>query len=338
MAMNLALTIDKASPVPIYRQIVLEVTRQVQEGLLASGDALPSERELAESLGIARGTVARAYDELTRIHILESAAGRGSRVSARQDVVAPSRKDAARKTIHEAVSALLDLRFTPREIRTLFDLVLMEREARRRQLCIATIDCNPEALTIFHRQLGFLAGVLIRAVPLETARRPDAARQLAAFDLILTTSTHHEELIGRCPELKDRILRTVVSPSAQTVMDLASLRPSQRIGIVTESVRFDEIIRRTLADFAVAPARLASARLDDTAGLLALVKDRDVLIVPPNCPLIEQPGLAPALQAFTQRGGRIVPFAYQIERGSLLHVEERIRDLMARAPATEAGT
>ena len=37
-----------------------------------------------------------------------------------------------------------------------------------------------------------------------------------------------------------------------------------------------------------------------------------------------------AVQEFTQRGGRIIAFDYQIDRGSLLHVEERIRQLLDR--------
>ena len=331
------LTIVKDSPVPIYRQIVLGVTRRVQDGLLAPGEALPSERELAGALGVARGTVARAYDELTRSHILESAAGRGSRVSSRQDVLPESRKARALQAMNELVSTLLDLRFTYREIRTLFDLTLMEREARRRQLCIAAVDCNPEALSIFERQLGFLARVVIRKVLLDAALSPNGARSLSAFDLVLTTSTHVDELGTRHPALRDRLLRAIVSPSPQTILDLAAIASGRRVGIATQSDRFREIILRTLADLSIPASRVASARLGDAAAVARLLQERDVVIVPSGCSLLAQSGLAPALQTFTQRDGRVIPFAYQIERGSLLHIEERIRDLLTRQPEGDAG-
>jgi hypothetical protein len=35
-----------------------------------------------------------------------------------------------------------------------------------------------------------------------------------------------------------------------------------------------------------------------------------------------------AVQEFTQRGGKVITFDYQIERGSLLYVEERISQLL----------
>jgi DNA-binding transcriptional regulator YhcF (GntR family) len=58
------LTIDPATPVPPYEQLRQQVTALVLAGSLARGDRLPSIRQLANDLGIAGGTVARAYREL----------------------------------------------------------------------------------------------------------------------------------------------------------------------------------------------------------------------------------------------------------------------------------
>lgn len=58
------LEIAPGSPVPPYEQLRQQVTALVLGGRLARGDRLPSIRQLANDLGIAGGTVARAYREL----------------------------------------------------------------------------------------------------------------------------------------------------------------------------------------------------------------------------------------------------------------------------------
>ena len=58
------LELDSRSPVPPYEQLRQQITALVLAGGLARGDRLPAIRQLANDLGIAGGTVARAYREL----------------------------------------------------------------------------------------------------------------------------------------------------------------------------------------------------------------------------------------------------------------------------------
>jgi GntR family transcriptional regulator len=58
------LEIDPRSQLSPYEQLRQQVTALVLGGGLARGDRLPSIRQLANDLGIAGGTVARAYREL----------------------------------------------------------------------------------------------------------------------------------------------------------------------------------------------------------------------------------------------------------------------------------
>lgn len=60
----LRLRVDLDSPVPPYEQVRSQIADLVSSGALASGVRLPSVRQLAGDLGIAAGTVARAYKEL----------------------------------------------------------------------------------------------------------------------------------------------------------------------------------------------------------------------------------------------------------------------------------
>ena len=56
--------VDSGAAVPPYEQVRQQVTALVLGGTLAKGDRLPSIRQLANDLGLAGGTVARAYREL----------------------------------------------------------------------------------------------------------------------------------------------------------------------------------------------------------------------------------------------------------------------------------
>lgn len=58
--------VDPASPVPPYEQIRGQIEVMVAAGSLITGDRLPPIRQLANDLGVATGTVARAYTELER--------------------------------------------------------------------------------------------------------------------------------------------------------------------------------------------------------------------------------------------------------------------------------
>jgi GntR family transcriptional regulator len=59
-----AIEVDLASSVPPYEQVRLQVVAHVAAGRLRAGDRLPTIRALAADLGVAAGTVARAYREL----------------------------------------------------------------------------------------------------------------------------------------------------------------------------------------------------------------------------------------------------------------------------------
>lgn len=75
-------TIDPRSGVPIYLQLIDQVKRSVAVGVLAAGEQLPTVKQLAVDLTINPNTVARAYRDLERDEVIETAPGRGSFVRA----------------------------------------------------------------------------------------------------------------------------------------------------------------------------------------------------------------------------------------------------------------
>lgn len=79
----LEIALQRASGVPLYRQVVEQVAELIDSGALPPGTRLPTVRELARSLGLTRLTVHSAFTELQARGLIESHVGRGSFVAAR---------------------------------------------------------------------------------------------------------------------------------------------------------------------------------------------------------------------------------------------------------------
>ncbi len=76
------LHIDPAAQIPPYEQLRRQLIEQIQSGQLPEETRLPAVRRLAADLGIAPGTVARAYKELEIEGYLVARGRRGTIVAA----------------------------------------------------------------------------------------------------------------------------------------------------------------------------------------------------------------------------------------------------------------
>ena len=101
------ITIDLDSSVPLTDQIVGALRRIIAEGRVASGEELPTVRQLAEDLGVNFNTVARAYRALEASGLVRSSRGRGTRVVS---LVEADAVGANRRAVRQIAAALADAR------------------------------------------------------------------------------------------------------------------------------------------------------------------------------------------------------------------------------------
>ena len=73
--------VEPSSPVPPYEQIRMQIATMTASGVLKVGARLPTIRQLAKDLGVAGGTVARAYRELEADGIVATRGRHGSFVA-----------------------------------------------------------------------------------------------------------------------------------------------------------------------------------------------------------------------------------------------------------------
>lgn len=136
------------------------------------------------------------------------------------------------------------------------------------------------------------------------------AEELGHFELVLTTESHAPQVMGHLARLRlplERFLSVAVNPTRETLVALARLPEDAPVAIRTASRRFAEIIQRHAVGLGL----------------------RDVVLeVGPDARAAE--GRRPIVPAGLVPPDRpdILPFDYQVDRGSILRVEEAVTSLL----------
>ena len=117
---DLALTVDPTAELPVFEQVQTQVADRVASGALPTGARLPPVRVLADELGVAPGTVAKAYRALEQEGFVVTA-GRHGTVVADQRV---EESDRTRAELRAVLQPLLDAGRTPQDVLRLVRSVL----------------------------------------------------------------------------------------------------------------------------------------------------------------------------------------------------------------------
>ncbi|MBK8462270.1 MAG: GntR family transcriptional regulator [Nigerium sp.] len=124
--MTFAVRVDASDPTPPYEQLRRQLAGAIRGGTLASGTRLPTVRQLAADLGLATGTVMRAYGELEASGLVVTRRGQGTVVAdLRSDAVGVRLGGLADRFIADAVAAGAG----PAEVRAAIDAALSRRGA-----------------------------------------------------------------------------------------------------------------------------------------------------------------------------------------------------------------
>lgn len=92
--MTLQVRVNADDPTPPYEQLRRQIANAVTAGVLQPAARLPTVRQLAADLGIAPGTVMRAYSELEATGYILTRRGAGTIVNDRPPKTQPARLNA----------------------------------------------------------------------------------------------------------------------------------------------------------------------------------------------------------------------------------------------------
>lgn len=319
--MDSVFQINPALEVPIYQQLVDKIRAAVKQGTLEPGCQLPTVQELSDTLGVARGTVKRAYDELEHEGYLEKIRGRGSFVRARQQD-SGSRKDRAMAAIDALLDRLEEMGFSSGEVNIFLDLKLRQRMEQVSLLKVAVLECSPETLSQLADQLRELGGIEVCSYLVDSVL--DYPYSMAeSMDLIVTTTVHAADLGKVLPDSK-KLVRIALRPRSRCLARIIRLPHDSRVGILCHSERFGKILTETCETYNHSISVDAPRLFAQSGGLEAWLEDMDALLVPrdydKHCP---EP-TRNLLERFSERK-KLISCGYEMDEGSFLYLEERIR-------------
>lgn len=119
--------ISNHSDIPIYQQIVDHIRQNIVDGILSSGDALPSIRLLAKELSVSVITTKKAYEILEEQGYIKTVAGKGSFVSKQSITLAKEHKTSdLEQHLLAAIDIASELHMSKDEIKDLLDMLYTE--------------------------------------------------------------------------------------------------------------------------------------------------------------------------------------------------------------------
>ena len=111
---------NPSSGVPVYRQLIDQITHAIETGALRPGEQLPGTRKVAEDLVMNPNTVAKAYQELEHQGVIEMRKGLGAFV-ARDGEKGGDLVQKARPALRAAMDRMVAIGLSEEQMRRLFE-------------------------------------------------------------------------------------------------------------------------------------------------------------------------------------------------------------------------
>jgi GntR family transcriptional regulator len=264
------------SDMPIYRQIVAQLTFMIETGALSDGERLPSTRLLADNLHINRNTVAHAYAELRDQGLVESRRRSGMVVVGSEQARSSSAaRDRAREVLEEAARECIALGLEPAEIQSLVMNFAVRAEGDL--LKVSFVECNEDRSKYFASELGEHLGMSVRPLVLGEFD-PESERP----DLVLTTFYHLAEVRALMRRPKTEVVAIVVAPHVQTLVQIAQVPKNRTVGIWYSTEDQAVSIRDSLTQSGITNVRVLQGTTK------ADVEGVDLVVIPSELPQLKE--------------------------------------------------
>ncbi|MGW8375020.1 GntR family transcriptional regulator [Streptomyces sp. ODS28] len=313
------ISVSQHSGIPIYRQIVTQLTFLIETGQLRDGERLPGSRLLADNLGINRNTVAHAYGALREQGLVEARGRKGMVVVGGEQARSTSQaRDRAREVLENAARECLQLGLSPSELQELVLNVAVQASDRR--LRVSFVECNADRATYFADELEEHLGHLDLSVkPLVLGDFDPAAEHP---DLVLTTFFHLAEVRALLRRPATEVIAIVVAPHIRTLLQIAQVPKNRTVGLWYRTEDQAASIRDSLTQAGVTNIEVLAGTDEED------LKDVDLVVIPS-----EMPGLKQRLEGRV----RVLEFGNVLDAASLRMVSEVVRDLqVAKSRETHA--
>jgi GntR family transcriptional regulator len=312
------IVINKDSNVPVYLQLTHQIKSLIQSGKLAKGDRLPPERDLAILLKISRNRVGAAYRELENEGIISSQQGRGTFVEGIQDIINMPSFDATKLNlfIDLAMEEALEQNMSFDEFLAIVDKKVFQKKNKINHMKLVFIECNNEQLHYFSKKLqGDYGNEIIPIMITELERNKS---KLIESNFILTTVSHYDQVCKylRRNNIDKEVIPLSLSPNRNSLVRIAKIPDGTRIGIVTKSRIYINMIKRYLPETLVNFSDIKTNCKENGDSLKNFFDNIDCIIAS-SSRIEEIEGLKP-------KDLPLIDFVFEFDQGSLVALNSRL--------------
>lgn len=250
------LKVDRTLPVPLGVQLRGLIEYGVVNGDLMPGQRLPSVRELAESMDLAPMTVAQVYRALRDTGLLETRAGDGTFIAARESsaqayaAVGSPLPDLQRR-FDAVVADAFVAGLSASEISGMVQVSLSRASqlaAPRRIVMLGMFEAaTHEYAAVLQERLGRRFEVEPRTLA-QLRADPGLTQSVSSAELVVTFSNRVKEAKTLMPAARVTALRFL--PSEVTRQALAGLDPYMKLAVVSHFADFLSILSAGVERFA----------------------------------------------------------------------------------------
>ena len=313
--------IDKKNSIPIYAQIVEGIKAQIEEGILLMEDKLPTERQFAVSLEVSRNTVSQAYRVLEQEGFIQSRIGHGTFVTGNSMHPEQPRTQMLQRHVRHTVEEALALGFDLSELESAVHNYIENRNKLIASVRMVFIECNFEQANYFSHHLDLDPGVkiiplLVRDLQKKTKQ---AISDIKNADIIVTSFYHLSEIQKLVSFSKKAVVAVSLEPDVSTLIRIARLSSSCRLGIVTTSGQFLHEIKSTLKKNNLDSGTFLGATHANPENFEKIMLECGAIIV--------SPGRRQEVQDKVRKGIEVIEFMFSPDRTSINNLKVSIIDL-----------
>ncbi|HVG25397.1 MAG TPA: GntR family transcriptional regulator [Thermoanaerobaculia bacterium] len=269
----LKLSVSRREPLPIRVQLGEQLRHQIEEGVLAPGDKLPTVRELAAEVRVNYNTVRAIYGELERGGYVTTEQGRGTFVVPRPPrATLGTATQSLRDLVDDALARAVAAGVAPADFaRTLYTRAKLYRPRRKRPR-IAAIECNDADLRVIAEEIRESTGIAPETFTIDAvARKP---RALAQTDVIATTFSHLDEVQKLARDR--RVIGLMLEPSyPDVVAEIAALPRDAKVGLVCFTDNGAAAMLRALRGTGLHERTFLPGALEHPRKLAAVLREAD---------------------------------------------------------------
>lgn len=317
------LSINRKSGIPIYIQVKEQIREYIQKGIWEHGFKLPTERDMAEALGVSRNTISAAYKDLEAEGYLISQQGRGTFVD---DIVSVKHtegyKEELIKIIDDAIDHALQMGFEIDEFIVTSHIRAKAKKEVLNKIQVAFIECNYEQLDYFCHQLHLGAGTMMIPILLEDFKNnpEEIKRKINTADIVVTTFLHIDEVKSLIADDSIEVLGISLDPQLETIVKIAKIPHGKRIGLLCISDNFARKVIMTIENAGIDTIKdIEIITSNSDSDLLNLVQSCDAIITSPS--------RRKDIEKYNTAKKEVIEFVYVPDLGSINILRSALYDI-----------